>query len=303
VTVRKEPIAMASFRRFGFHAKEAFFGITSTSVMNLATVTTVALSLFILGMFLLFLRNLNIFLDDLRNQYQITLFLETSMTVEQRTSILDELKKNLFVEDITFIPKEDALNSIRDELNNAGSTLPELDKNPLPDTIEMYVKETAPYEELLMECSKIKGVAEVSRGQEWVGKVMQIVRLVRLIGLTLVLILGTASLLIVANTIKLAVYARRQEIEIMKLVGATNWFVRIPFLIEGFLQGLIGAIIAVVILMAGYHWMAGEIHRIAPFLQIIRDTGELTKLSLQIMLLGVVLGLLGSLLSLRRIMV
>ena len=271
--------------------------------MNLATVTTVALSLFILGMFLLFLRNLNIFLDDLRNQYQITLFLENSVTLEQRTSILEDLEKNIFVVDITFIPKEKALNSIRDELSNAGSTLPELKSNPLPDTIEMYVKEATPYEALLMECSKIKGIAEVSRGQEWVGKVMQIVRLVRLIGLTLVLILGTASLLIVANTIKLAVYARRQEIEIMKLVGATNWFVRIPFLIEGFLQGLIGAIIAVVILMVGYHWMAGEIHRIAPFLQIIRDTGELTKLSLQIILLGVVLGLLGSLLSLRRIMV
>ena len=294
---------MASFRRFGFHAREAIFGIASTSVMNLATVTTVALSLFILGMFLLFLRNLNIFLDDLRNQYQITLFLERGIEATQRTSILDTIRKNDYVVDVSLITKEQALNTIRDELNNAGSTLPELQKNPLPDTIEMYVKESAPYEALLQECSQLKGVADVSRGQEWVGKVMQIVRLVRVIGLTLVLILGTASLLIVANTIKLAVYARRQEIEIMKLVGATNWFVRIPFLIEGFLQGLVGAIIAVAILMAGYHWMAGEISRIAPFLQIIRDTGELTKLSLQIILLGVVLGLLGSLLSLRRIMV
>jgi len=271
--------------------------------MNLATVTTVALSLFILGMFLLFLRNLNIFLDDLRNQYQITLFLETSISPDQRKSIIEELKGNPFVVDVTLITKEEALSSVSDELINAGSSLPDLEHNPLPDTIEMYVKEASPYDELLKQCSEIKGIAEVSRGQEWVGKVMQIVRLVRVIGLTLVLILGTASLLIVANTIKLAVYARRQEIEIMKLVGATNWFVRIPFLIEGFLQGLVGAIIAVAILMLGYHWIAGEIHRIAPFLQIIRDTGELTKLSLQIVLLGVVLGLLGSLLSLRRIMV
>ncbi len=136
---------MSSFRRFRFHAKEAIFGIASTSVMNLATVTTVALSLFILGMFLLFLRNLNIFLDDLRNQYQITLFLEHSIGADHRRVILDTLNKNQYVVNVSLITKEQALNTIREELNNAGSPLPKLKKNPLPDTIEIYVTESAPF--------------------------------------------------------------------------------------------------------------------------------------------------------------
>ena len=294
---------MASFRRLGFHIREALFGIKATSVMNLATVTTVALSLFILGMFLLFLRNLNVLLDDLRTQYQVTIFLEKGIEVQDRELLVSKLEADPEIIDVQAISKEEALNDIREELDSAGSKLPRLKENPLPDCIEFRVRENADYAALLGRCSKLPGVAEVSRGQEWVGKVMQIVRLVRLVGLLLVLILGTASLLIVANTIKLTVYARRQEIEIMKLVGATNWFIRIPFLIEGLLQGLMGALLAIAILMIGYQFLIGKVEHIAPFIQVITDTGELTKLSLQIMLLGVVLGLLGSLLSLRRILV
>ena len=294
---------MASFRRLGFHVREALFGIRATSVMNLATVTTVALSLFILGMFLLFLRNLNMFLDDLRTQYQVTIFLKRDVSVQTRDLLVSRLEADSDILKVSIITRETALENIRSELAASGSLLPSLKENPLPDCIEFQVRENANYPALLKRCTDLAGVAEVSRGQEWVGKVMQIVRLVRFVGLTLVLILGTASLLIVANTIKLTVYARRQEIEIMKLVGATNWFIRIPFLIEGFLQGLMGAALAIGILMMGYHVLIGEVARIAPFIQVISDTGELTKLSLQIALLGVVLGLLGSLLSLRRILV
>ncbi len=294
---------MASFRRLGFHFREAIFGIRSTGVMNLATVTTVALSLFILGMFLLFLRNLNVFLDDLRTQYQVTLFLEHKVSTENRDKLMKKLEADKDILRVTVITRDVALDTIKNELAAAGSILPSLNQNPLPDCIEFQIRERADFKLLLERCTKLEGVAEVSRGQEWVGKVMQVVSLVRLVGLTLVLILGTASLLIVANTIKLTVYARRQEIEIMKLVGATNWFIRIPYLIEGFVQGLVGAVMAVAILMLGYHFLIGEVARIAPFIHVIRDMGELTKLSLQIVLLGVVLGLLGSLLSLRRILV
>jgi len=294
---------MANFRRLGFHVREALFGIRSTGVMNLATVTTVALALFILGMVLLFLRNLNMFLDDLRTQYQVTLFLQRDVAVQTRDLLVSRLEADPDILRVTVITRDSALESIRSELSSAGSILPSLKENPLPDCVEFQVREGADYASLLDRCAKLAGVAEISRGQEWVGKVMQIVRLVRFVGLTLVLILGTASLLIVANTIKLTVYARRQEIEIMKLVGATNWFIRIPFLFEGFLQGLMGSALAVAILMVGYHVLVVEVARIAPFIQVISDTGELTKLSLQITLLGVVLGLLGSLLSLRRILV
>lgn len=292
---------MARVRRMGFHVREAVSGIKATGVMNLATITTVALSLFILGMFLLFLRNLNEFLDDLRTQYQVTLFLRADVTEPQREAVVGRLEGDPDVVRVTLIPRELALQTIREELEASGTQLPALDQNPLPDCIEFQVKEGANFTALLERFLALPGVSEVSRGQEWVGRIMQVVTLVRVVGLTLVLILGTASLLIVANTIKLTVYARRQEIEIMKLVGATNWFIRIPFLIEGFLQGLMGAALAVGILMLGYHVLVGEVIRIAPFVRVITDTGELTKLSLQIGALGVVLGLLGSLLSLRKV--
>jgi len=296
-------MAMRSLGRLRFHFKEAIAGIRNTGFMNIATITTVALSLFILGMFLLFLRNLNEFLDDVRTQYQVVLFLEHETDARTCALILSKIQADPDVIAAVVVPRNKALQEIRDELAASGSILPSLKENPLPDCIEFHVREGANFAQLLARCRAMPGVGDVSRGQEWVGKIMQIVRLVRFVGLVLVLILGTAALLIVSNTIKLTVYARRQEIEIMRLVGATNWFIRIPFLIEGLLQGLAGSLIAVIILMSGYQLLIGEISAIAPFISIISDTGELTKLSAQIVSLGVVLGLLGSLLSLRRILV
>ncbi len=294
---------MSGLKRLAFHIREALEGIRHAGWMNLATVTTVALSLFILGIFLLTIRNLNMMLDRLRSQYQLVLFLKKDLEPGLVAVLVEKLQDDPDVLEARLVDKEAALRELEKELAASHTALPKLEGNPLPDAVEVTLREGTDFDAFMRRCASMAGVETLSSGQQWVGRLLEIVDLVRVSGLVMILILGTSTLLIIANTIKLTVYARRNEINIMQLVGATNWFIRIPFLIEGLLQGLAGAILAVVMLMLFYGFLVERIHEMAPYIPIVDATYELTKLSFQLILMGLVLGLLGSLLSLRRILV
>jgi cell division transport system permease protein len=294
---------MAESRSIPFQLREALEGIHRTGVMNLATVTTVALSLSILGGFLLGLRNLNLMLDGLQSVYEVTVFLDQGADESIRKLLLQNLDIDPSVAQVTFVPKEKALDQLEADLLASGQVMPQLERNPLPDAYRILVREGSDFHSFRTRLKSYPGVHEISSGQEWVAKVLALVKLARAVGLLLVLILGGASLLIISNTISLTVHSRRDEIEIMQLVGATDWFIRVPFLIEGFLQGVTGGLAAVALIFLGYSFLVREIHSIAPFLPLITSTGELVRLSVQLVLMGVILGLLGALLSLRKILV
>jgi cell division transport system permease protein len=126
-------------------------------------------------------------------------------------------------------------------------------------------------------------------------------RLLWLVSLIIVVMLGLASLFIVYNTVRLTLFMRREEIVIMKLVGATNWFVRGPFLVEGFIHGLIGSLLAIVILFSAYRFMLTKLVELIPFFTANVGFDQLFKLSAKLLMMGLVLGISGSLLSLRDI--
>lgn len=294
---------MTDGRNILFQLREALEGIHRIGVMNLATITTVAISLSILGGFLLGLRNLNLMLDNLQSTYQVTVFLQPTADEPMRKLLLQNLELDPAVSSVTFISRDEALHSLEEDLKQSGQVMPQLDRNPLPDAYRILIREGSDFQAFRERLQSYPGVDEISSGQEWVAKLLALVRLARAVGLLLVLILGGASLLIISNTISLTVHSRRDEIEIMQLVGATDWFIRVPFLIEGFLQGVTGGVLAVTLIFFGYGFLTREIHQIAPFLPLITNTGELLRLGIQLVLMGMILGLLGALLSLRRILV
>lgn len=294
---------MADTHGLAFQLREALDGIRRTSVMNVATVTTVALSLAILGGFLLGLRNLNQALDGLQSAYELTVFLRPETDEATRQLLLKNLTLDRDVASVTFVSKQEALAQLERDLQAAGQAVPRLERNPLPDAYRVLIKEGTDFPEFRARLASLPGVDEISSGQEWVAKALALVELARAVGLVLVLVLGGASLLIISNTISLTVHSRRDEIEIMQLVGATDWFIRVPFLIEGLIQGITGAVAAVVLLFLGYSFLVGKIHQIAPFLPLITASGELVRLAIQLVLMGMILGLLGALLSLRKILV
>lgn len=289
-----------NLRNLGFHLREAFDGFRQAFAMNLATLSTVAITLFILGSFLLFMRNMNENLKALRSQLQLTVYVTKDLTDPQKQALTRRFESDPAVLSHKFVSRDQALDSVKEWM---GWSDFEVRDNPLPESYDLRLQEGIDFDAFVARAKSWPGVEDLSVGEREVGAILKLVDLARSVGLVLVLVLGSASLMIIANTIKLTVYARRTEIGIMKLVGATNWFIRTPFLIEGFLQGLFGAVIALGILLAGYPVLVSRLLAIAPFLKLVNETSDLLRLSWQLVTMGVLLGLLGSLISLRRIAV
>jgi cell division transport system permease protein len=147
---------------------------------------------------------------------------------------------------------------------------------------------------------RLPGVAEVRYGQELTERLLALVRAAKMGGLSLIIFMALASLLIIATTIRLTIYARRREIRIMQLVGATHWFIRLPFLLEGLLYGLAGGILAAVVLLVGYSYLDQQVTRALAFLPLLFSPRLLALLAGLMVSLGVVFGLAGSLLATRE---
>jgi len=146
----------------------------------------------------------------------------------------------------------------------------------------------------------VPGIRKVDFGQEWVERLVAFTKAVRIGGIGLVVLLVIATVLTISNTIRLAVFARRREIAIMKLVGATDWYIRRPFLIEGIFLGIIGAVLATLVTGLGYERIVTSAHATVPFLPIVPPEDVLMSMSLSLAILGAVLGGIGSLISMRR---
>ncbi|MFB3819104.1 MAG: permease-like cell division protein FtsX [Candidatus Methylomirabilales bacterium] len=222
----------------------------------LASIGTIAVSFVIVGIFLIITGNLGGLVAEWKEQFQVTVFLEDGITAEQLTLVQKRIQSESAVKAVTYTSKEEALAVFKRELRGRESLLEGLGENPIPASLQLRLHE--PYQtpeglkQLTASLSRLEGVEDVLYGQEWVDRVARLVRLLRLLGLSVGLALTLASLLIVSNTIRLAVYARAEEIEVMRLVGATHLHIRAPFVLDGMLQGTLGSVLALGILFAAY---------------------------------------------------
>jgi cell division transport system permease protein len=191
-----------------------------------------------------------------KEQFQVTVFLEDKITAEQLALVKKRIQSERAVKGMGYTSKEEALQSFKRELRGKESLLEGLGENPIPASLQLRIHEAYQTPEALrsltVSLARLEGVDDVLYGQEWVDRLTGAIRLLRLLGLSVGLALGMASLLIVSNTIRLAVYARVEEIEIMRLVGATKMHIRAPFLLEGLIQGALGAGLALLLLFGAY---------------------------------------------------
>lgn len=298
-----EPTKMMSFNTFSFHLKETIYGFKRSAVMTLTTISTVSVSLMILGSFLLFFENMNLLLRNLQSQLHVNFYLKDNISENDLRTLITTLKSDLRIDNFEIINKEKSLLDLKQELGENAVLLDNLPNNPLPNTITVFLNPKEDLTGFRQTYHDFKIIEDFTAGQDWVEKVLNIINSTKKIGLIVIILLGFANLSIISNTIRLTIFARRQEIEIMRLVGATNWFIRIPFLMEGVLQGLVGASIAIVFLIIGYSLFQQQIINIFPDLRLLNSFTELYELYMRIFFLGITLGFLGSILSLRRFLV
>lgn len=269
--------------------------------MTLASVSTVALSLLILGVFLLGAVNLNNMAVTLESQVEVTAFLEDELKAEEVEVIKGRIQGLDGVREVTFVSKEEALERLKQQFGERKDLLTSVEKNnPLRNAVEVRTLDPTNVKNVVEELKALPGVAKVSFKEEIIDRLFSLTKAIRLVGLAVVVLLVGATIFLISNTIRLTVFARRREISIMKLVGATDWFIRWPFVLEGLCLGLLGSIPAMFLVVRFYHWLAAGVYQTLPFIPMLKPESILGRLQLLLVGIGILVGTLGSAISMRR---
>ncbi|KYZ76519.1 cell division protein FtsX [Anaerosporomusa subterranea] len=288
-------------RTVEYFVRAAISSLRRNGLMSVASITTVALSLLILGMFLIMVLNLNNMASVLESQVQISVYLNDNLKESEIRALGDKIAKTPGVQQATFISKDQALIRFKERLGEQQGILTTLgDSNPLPNAYEIKADDPDNVRTIAQQIGQYDGVENAKFSQNVVDQLFSLTRMIRIVGIALIIFLAFAALFIISNTIRITVFARRKEIGIMKYVGATDWFIRWPFLIEGIIMGFTGSMIAVILLFQAYSTLTQRVYETLAFLPIIPKYPFLQIISVILMVVGMLIGATGSTISLRR---
>lgn len=289
-----------------FRIKEYFFmeaikSIRRNGLMSIASISTVAVALLVLSMFLVMVLNVNHMTETIESQVQISVYMEDTATQEQLEATNKKIAALQGVTKVTFINKKQALDEFRKRLGEQQTLLESLgETNPLPNSFDVHVDKPENLKLVAAHINTLDLVESTRFGQETIEPLFKFTYIVRVAGVVLIVFLTFATLFIIANTIRLTVFARRKEVSIMKYVGATDSFIRWPFVIEGMLLGLFGAILSCILVNIVYSISVTQIHASLAFLPILPKQPLMTIITCVTVVLGMVIGAAGSCISLKK---
>lgn len=289
-------------RGFRYSITEAFKNIFSNGWMTLASVFTVMASLLVLGVFLVLSLNLNIIVDDLQGSYEIIAVVDEKVSPEGIVAIGNDIERIANVNDAALDRKEDRLEDLKKDFGENASLLDRYkDDNPLRDWYMITLEDLNQAPQTISQIEKIDGVAKVIQNEDAINSLVRIANYIKQFSLWIIVALAIVSIFIISNTIKLTVYTRRKEINIMKFVGATDWFIRWPFIIEGIFIGIIGSCLSVTVILLCYHFLLGVVQNLnIMFIQLQPFKDILPVVLWSSFGLGAILGGLGSFISVRK---
>jgi cell division transport system permease protein len=287
-----------------FFIREGFRSIKRNRTMSAAAITSVIAALLVIGIFFVIVLNIDFAATKLESQIEMMVYLNNGLSENIISAMNTELKSINGVKSAEFISKDIALKNLEKNWGENSYLLEGLDgDNPLPDAFLITLSDPTQASRVAMSVSSISNIEKVVYGKEELAKLLNTTYVLRISSVVIIFILLFISIFIIANTIKLTLYARRREIGIMKFVGATDWFVRMPFIIEGIILGIIGAVSASAVLGAAYYYCSGLVKNqmigfmsisLMPFNQII------TSMVVLLINVGVIIGAAGSLISVRK---
>ena len=288
------------FNTFGFIFEQVFISLKRNVLLTLASVITMIISLSLLGCSMLFLANASFVAETFESQVEIAVFLQDYLSSEQVVDLQNKLEKIEGVASVTLTTKENAIKEFEESMGSK-TLLEDLGGiNPFPDKFTIQTTDAHLVQDIASKVSKVTGVEKVRYGQGVLEKLLQFTDWLRWVGLAIVVIFTIASFILIAFNIKTNVYSREKEIQIMRLVGASNSFIRWPFIIEGMFIGLIGAVIAMVIVGFTYTWLLGYVMSNLTFLPVVADQLFISKVLGAMLLSGIGIGVLASSISVRQ---
>jgi cell division transport system permease protein len=245
--------------RPGFFIKEALRALKRNAAPSLAAMLTVLLTALVLGVFIPIVQATTGTANKVRSRVVVNVYLADNATQPQLTALRNRLSTTPNVKDVQYISKQQALNELEAKRNGAKEAIELLGSNPLPATYRVVPKDPGQVQGIVDSLVKVDpntgkktfamaGIGDVRNRESDTNKILSATSLVKTLTASLAALLILASIALIANTIRLSIFARRREVEVMKLVGATNWFIRWPFVIEGVIVGFMGGVLAVLVL-------------------------------------------------------
>jgi cell division transport system permease protein len=243
--------------------RRALKDIINNRFLNTITIITIALAILIVSAFTLFFTNANRMIHAWEEGVQIMAYLEAGQTTTDVEDVKQRLHSTTGIKLARFVSRDEALQRLKKQLAQLPSLFENLRENPLPDAFEVHIApgfHNSTHIKVIAEAIQtMPGIAEVEYGQQWFGRFVHIVNLFRIAGYTLGGIFIIAAIFIVANTTRLVLYSRQEEVEIMRLVGATDGFIKTPFYIEGLIQGTVGGLLGLGTLFIAFLFLSTRI--------------------------------------------
>jgi len=291
-------------KRFFYTLKQAFRQIFRNRAMSITSIFAIMAMLLILGLFFVLVINVNTAAESIQGDYDsIEIYLLDDTTEEDAQVMIDDMKEQYGVEDAYYKTKDDAMEQLKESWGDNGYLLDSLEENPLPNSVVIMIADLEAADDLAQQAESYDGIEDVKYYKDTVDKLLSMTDFLQMAAIIVMIFLIIVSIVIVSNTIKLTVLNRASEISIMKYVGATNWFIRGPFLAEGIIIGIIAAGVSVGLLTLIYREIVNLIgDQVLSMLSMpMVPVGFLIyNISWIFLALGISIGACGSIVSMRR---
>lgn len=287
--------------------RETFRSITRNSLMSAASVLSILSALLILGIFIVFSVNVEHLTNSVAQSLELKVYLTNGLTQEQITNVENKLKANDQITEVSYISAEQALADFSASLKEYSGLLNgyNASNNPMQASFNVKIKDPMRIKEVKAYAETLSGdgVSSVKYGEEYVDALTTFNRFTTIFCVALIIVLSVVSLFIIYNTIKLTCFARRREIRVMRYVGASNWYIRAPFVLEGTILGFIAAILALLLIRLNYFFLLSYVQQ-AVYLpmnaQLVPPQQIMGPLAIFSILYGVIIGSVGSLVAMRK---
>ena len=288
----------------GYLIGEGFSNVFKNKKSTGASLIIMCATMIIFGVFLILGENINHFVDEIKSEQGFQVFIKTDATQDEINKVGEDIRAVNGVNTVDYVSKETGLNSMKERLKDTKGVLDGFDAELLKASYMVTVTDLNNSKDIQNEIMQIENVVKITSNDETVATLINLAKGIRIVTGVILVLLVVISIFIIANTIKLTVHARRKEISIMKYVGATNGFIRWPFIVEGMIIGVIASLISIVIVGGAYNIIAEKLVNVE-FMQTIGASlvtlqDMLTSIIFVYMLLGIGIGVLGSVISMRK---
>ena len=286
---------------FAYYVREGLSSVFVHGFTSLAAMLVIAACLMITGTFALVAYNLDLQIRELEGQSEIVVYIDENVSRDNALALGQKIRALDNVKTAEFVTKEQLFEDYLDSLGEDAYVMEELrNDNPLRDSYQITMDDVSLHADTVKALENINGVAASSSMQEVSERLIQIRQVVNLISITMVALLGGVSVFIIANTVKLAMFARKEEIAIMKMVGATNHFIRAPFVVEGMFLGLSAASLAFFVLWGVYAYVSAQLAEGTAILTMVAFAAVWKEVLVTMLGAGLLLGVGGSVITIRR---